>query len=167
MTDENRNVEGAASSKYISRTVELADGLDADDIKIWLTAYKPPTSNITVYAKFKNSADATPFDQIPWTKLQSEDRTNFTSSNANRFDFREFQYSLGTTGFQSDGTTVVTSATAGGSAILESGTTFKYIDAGGAVYTDYKYFAVKIVLTSAGHDKIPRVKDMRAIALAI
>jgi hypothetical protein len=167
LTDENRNVEGAASSKYISRTVELADGLDAEDIKIWLTAYKPPTSNITVYAKFKNSADATPFDQIPWTKLQSEDRTNFTSSNANRFDFREFQYSLGTTGFQSDGTTVVTSATAGGSAILESGTTFKYIDAGGAVYTDYKYFAVKIVLTSAGHDKIPRVKDMRAIALAI
>jgi hypothetical protein len=167
LTDENSNVEGAASSKYISRTVELADGLDAEDIKIWLTAYKPPTSNITVYAKFKNSADATPFEQIPWTKLQSEDRTNFTSSNANRFDFREFQYSLGTTGVQSDGTTVTSSATAGGSAVLESGTTFKYIDAGGAVYTDYKYFAVKIVLTSAGHDKIPRVKDMRAIALAI
>lgn len=167
LTDENRNIEGAASSKYISRTVELADGLDAEDIKIWLTAYKPPTSNITVYAKFKNSADATAFDQIPWTKLQSEDRTNFTSSNANRFDFREFQYSLGTTGVQSDGTTVTSSATAGGSAILESGTTFKYVDAGGAVYTDYKYFAVKIVLTSASHDKIPRVKDMRAIALAV
>ena len=167
LTDENTNVEGAASSKYISRTVELADGLDAEDIKIWLTAYKPPTSNITVYAKFKNSADATPFEQIPWTKLQSEDRTNFTSSNANRFDFREFQYSLGTTGFQSDGTTVVTDATAGGSAILKDGTTFKYIDASGAVYTNYKYFAVKIVLTSASHAKIPRVKDMRALALAV
>ena len=167
MTDENRNVEGAASSKYISRTVELADGLDAEDIKIWLTAYKPPKSNITVYTKFKNSADATPFDQIPWTKLQSEDRTNFTSSNANRFDFRDLQFSLGTTGFQSDGVTVTSTATKEGSAVLESGTTFKYIDAAGAIYTNYKYFAVKIVLTSSGHDKIPRVKDMRAIALAI
>ena len=167
LTDENSNVEGAASSKYISRTVELADGLDAEDIKIWLTAYKPPTSSITVYAKFKNSADDTPFEQIPWTKLQSEDRTNFTSSNANRFDFREFQYALGTTGFESDGTTVTSSATAGGSAVLESGTTFKYVGANGAVYTDYKYFAVKIVLTSASHAKIPRVKDMRALALAV
>lgn len=167
ITDENRNIAGAASSKYISRTVQLADGLDADDLKIWLTAYKPPGSDITVYAKFKNAADSTEFDQIPWTKLLSEDRTNFTSANNNRFDFKEFQYSLGSTGFQSDGTTVTSTATAGGSAILESGTTFKYVDDAGAIYTNYKYFAVKIVLTSTGPHRIPRVKDMRALALTV
>lgn len=167
ITDENTNVAGAASSKYISRTVELADGLDADDLKIWLTAYRPPGSEITVYGKFKNSADSTEFDQIPWTKLQPEDKTNFTSANNNRFDFKEFQYSLGTTGFQSDGTTVTSTATAGGSAILESGTTFKYIDTEGAIYTNYKYFAVKIVMTSTGPHRIPRVRDMRALALTV
>jgi hypothetical protein len=166
-TDENTNVEGAASSKYISKTVQLADGLDADDLKIWLTGYRPPGSNITVYAKFKNAADSTEFDQIPWTKLQAEDRTNFTSANTNRFDFKEFQYSLGSTGFEADGTTVTSSATAGGSAILESGTTFKYLDTTGAVYTNYKYFAVKIVMTSTGPHRIPRVKDMRALALTV
>lgn len=167
IADENRNIAGAASSKYISRTVQLADGLDAEDLKIWLTAYKPPGSNITVYAKFKNAADSTEFDRIPWTKLLAEDRTNFTSANNNRFDFKEFQYSLGTTGVQSDGTTVTSSATAGGSAILESGTTFKYVDDAGAIYTNYKYFAVKIVLTSTGPHRIPRVKDMRALALTV
>jgi hypothetical protein len=166
-TDENTNVEGAASSKYISKTVQLADGLDAEDLKIWLTAYRPPGADITVYAKFKNAADSTEFDQIPWTKLQAEDRTNFTSANTNRFDFKEFQYSLGSTGFEADGTTVTSSATAGGSAILESGTEFKYLDTTGAVYTNYKYFAVKIVMTSTGPHRIPRVKDMRAIALTI
>ena len=169
-TDENTNVEGAASSKYISKTVQLADGLDADDLKIWLTAYRPPGSNITVYAKFKNAADSTELDQIPWTKLQAEDRTNFTSANTNRFDFKEFQYSLGSTGFEADGTTVTSSATAGGSAILEileSGIEFKYLDTTGAVYTNYKYFAVKIVMTSTGPHRIPRVKDMRALALTV
>ena len=167
ITDENANIAGAASSKYISRTVQLADGLDADDLKIWLTAYRPPGSTITVYGKFKNSADSTAFDQIPWTKLQSEDRTNFTSANNNRFDFRDFQYSLGSTGYQADGITVITSATAGGSAILDGGTTFNYVDADGAVYTNYKYFAVKIVMTSTGPNRIPRIKDMRALALTV
>ena len=167
ITDENTTVAGAASSKYISRTVQLADGLDADDLKIWLTAYKPPSSNITVYAKFKNAADSTGFDQIPWTKLQAEDRTNFTSANNNRFDFKELQYSLGSTGYQADGTTVTSAATAGGSAILESGTDFNYVDAEGAVYTNYKYFAVKIVMTSTGPHRIPRVRDMRALALTV
>ena len=167
ITDENTTVAGAASSKYISRTVKLADGLDADDLKIWLTAYKPPSSNITVYAKFKNAADSTGFDQIPCTKLQAEDRTNFTSANNNRFDFKEFQYSLGSTGYQADGTTVTSAATAGGSAILESGTDFNYVDAEGAVYTNYKYFAVKIVMTSTGPHRIPRVRDMRALALTV
>ena len=167
IADENTNIAGAASSKYISRTVQLADGLDADDLKIWLTAYRPPGSTITVYGKFKNSADSTAFDQIPWTKLQSEDRTNFTSANNNRFDFREFQYSLGSTGYQADGITVITSATAGGSAILAGGTTFNYVDADGAVYTNYKYFAVKIVMTSTGPNRIPRIKDMRALALTV
>lgn len=167
ITDENTNISGAASSKYITRTVQLADGLDADDLKIWLTAYKPPGSDITVYAKFKNSADSTAFDQIPWTKLQLEGKTNFTSANSNRFDFKEFQYSLGSTGFEADGTTVTTTATAGGSAILENETDFRYLDAVGAVHTNYKYFAVKIVMSSTGPNRIPRIKDMRALALTV
>jgi hypothetical protein len=167
LTDENTNDEGAADSKYISKTVELADGLDADDIKIWLTAYKPPSSDITVYAKFKNSADSADFDQIPWTKLKVVGRNNFTSSNVNRFDFKEFEYGMDTTGFQADGTTVTSTATAAGSAVLEGGNTFKYLDETGAIYTNYKYFAVKIVMTSSGPNSIPRVRDMRALALTV
>jgi hypothetical protein len=167
VSDENTNVAGAASSKYISRTVELADGLDADDLKIWLTAYRPPGTDIIVYGKFKNSSDSTEFDQIPWTRLQREDKTNFTSANNNRFDFKEFQFSLGTTGFQADGTTVTSTATAGGSAILQGDTDFRYVDQEGAIYTNYKYFAVKIVMTSTGPHRIPRVKDMRALALTV
>ena len=167
LTDENTNDEGAASSKYITKTVELADGLDADDIKIWLTAYKPSGSDITVYAKFKNSADSADFDQIPWTKLKVVGRNNFTSSSVNRFDFKEFEYAMDTTGFQANGTTVTSTATAAGSAVLEGGNDFKYLDETGAIYTNYKYFAVKIVMTSTGPNRIPRVRDMRALALTV
>jgi hypothetical protein len=167
LTDENTINEGAAFSKYISKTVELADGLDADDIKVWLTAYKPAGSDITVYAKLKNSADSADFDQIPWTKLKLVGKNNFVSSNVNRFDFREFEYGMDTTGFQSDGTTVTPVATAAGSAVLEDNVTFKYLDETGAIYTNYKYFAVKIVMTSSGPNRIPRVRDMRTLALTV
>ena len=41
-----------------------------------------------------------------------------------------------------------------------------YYSVGGANFTSYKTFAVKIVMTSSNTCVIPRVKDLRVIALA-
>ena len=37
---------------------------------------------------------------------------------------------------------------------------------GGATYTSFKTFAIKIVMTSISTTKVPRIGDMRVIALA-
>jgi len=156
-TDEDTDSEGAAKVRYISKTVELAEGMDAEDLKVWLTAYKPPASNVLVYGKFKASEDITPFEEIPWTLMEVQSNYNFTSSNANRYDYKEFSYNI------PEGT-----ATAGNGARIDpSAGNIKYISQDGTIFTDYKYFAVKIVLLSEGGHRIPRVKDMRSIALSV
>ena len=38
--------------------VTLADGLDAEDIKVYVNAYKPANTDIKVYAKILNETDS-------------------------------------------------------------------------------------------------------------
>ncbi len=145
---------GEASSKYISKRVELADGLDAADVRTYLTAYKPLGTDLKVYVKFQSSTDPRNFNEIEWSELIAKTETNATSSSANRFDFREIVYDLGTT-----------AKTAGQGAWLNGGV-IRYIAPNGAIYNSYKYFAVKIVMLSSRHNAIPRILDMRTIALS-
>jgi hypothetical protein len=145
---------GNASSKYVSQRVELADGLDASEVRTYLTAYKPINTNIEVYVKFQASTDQRNFEEIEWSQLLPKNETNNTSSSADRFDFREIVYELGTT-----------SKTAGQGAWLNNGV-IQYIAPSGAIYNNYKYFAVKVVLLSSSHNNIPRIADMRTIALS-
>ena len=51
-----------------------------------------------------------------------------------------------------------------GGAFLNNGA-FKYTS-GTFVAEDFKYFAIKIVLLSTAHHRVPRVSDIRAIALS-
>lgn len=144
---------GLSNSKYISKVVELADGFDAEDLKIWVTAYRPPGTDITVYAKFKSVSDTTPITDVPWTIMELNASKNYTSSAANRSDFKEFEFSMNS----------VELAANMGAYQTPSG--FEYKAADGSVYDNYKFFAVKILLNSNGQRTIPRLKDMRAIAL--
>jgi hypothetical protein len=151
--DSERFQSGLSRSKYISRMVQLANGFDAEDIKLFLTAYRPNGSDIAVYVKFKSEVDPTAFADIPWTRLAMREGSNFSSS-ANRFDFRELEFNLGT------------QAPGNGNGAYLNNTQFTYVSSDGVIYTNYKFFAVKILLNSAGQHIIPRVKDMRAIALS-
>lgn len=144
---------GAATSKYVSRRVELADGLDAEDIRLLIGAYKPSSTDVRVYVKFQASTDIRSWSEVEWTQLNLKTETNAVSSLADRYDYREYEYSLGTV-----------AKTAGNGAWLNNGI-INYIDPTGAIYTNYKYFAVKIVMLSNGHNVVPRIKDLRAIAL--
>ena len=140
---------GKALNKYISQTIVLADGQDAEDLKVYLSAYRPPNTDVLVYAKFLNGSDSDTFAQKPWILLSKDDNGDSTySSLADRNNYREFIYNIPTT--------YMTGA-AGQFQYTTSGTTF----------TGYKYFAIKIVLTGTNSAIVPRVADLRAIALQL
>lgn len=83
---------GAAWSKSITKTVVLADGQDAEDLKIILTGYQPTGTAIEVYARVLSSEDPDILKDKAWTKLVNTAHT--FCDPANREDFREFTYSI-------------------------------------------------------------------------
>jgi hypothetical protein len=85
---------GNTKSKYVSQIVTLADGQDAEDLQVLLTAFKPVGSSIQVWAKFLNKEDPRPMSQQTWTPLLN-DSIDVYSDPSNPNDFRELKYSLG------------------------------------------------------------------------
>lgn len=71
ITDFDTEVEknGIGTSKYITNKVSFDENKFAEDVLVYLTAYRPAGTNIQVYAKIHNSADKEPFDDKAWTPL--------------------------------------------------------------------------------------------------
>ena len=129
---------GSALAKYITRRVTLSDGFDATDIKAYLTMNKPAGVNVYVYYKILSLYDPEPFDDKDWTVMSQTSQTNTVSLTDE--EFIEFEYD-------------------------PAGINVNYTS-GGATYTSFKTFAIKIVMTSTSTTKVPRIGDMRVIALA-
>ena len=83
-------VGGNADSKYISRQVILAEGQDAEDLKVYLDNKIPSGTAVEVYAKVLNAADDADFlNEISWKKLGA-DETPFVGTEA----FAEYSYKI-------------------------------------------------------------------------
>ena len=136
-TGEERNSGGPIAAKYISRRVTLKDGFDASDLKVILNAYKPLGTNIHLYYKIKNADDPDDFDLKDYT-LMSQETSSGTVSKGKE-DIQEFIFKTPneTTAYSSNNIR----------------------------YETYKVFAIKIALVADTTYDMPRVKDMRAIAL--
>jgi len=136
-TGEERDSGGPITSKYISRRVTLKDGFDASDLKVVLSAYKPKGTDIHVYYKAKAESDPQEFDSKNYTLMEQE--TSPGTVSIGRDDFQEFIYKTKkeTTGYTSNN----------------------------ALYETFKTFSVKISYVANTTYDMPRVKDMRAIAL--
>lgn len=91
-TGEANTSGGNLLNKYISKPVTLADGQDAEDIIIKLTAYKPPKSDVKVWLKIRNNEDGVLFNENKWIELDYSN--NFFSSEANKDDFVELDYTV-------------------------------------------------------------------------
>jgi hypothetical protein len=140
---------GYAINKYISQAVTLADGQDAEDIQLFLSAYRPPNTDVKVFIKILNAADPAPLAQKDWIELVKQSNGDgMYSSSANRYDFKEYSYSFHPSRMTGPLGEV------------------RYT-AGGITYTGYKYYQIKIVLTADNTAVHPRVADLRAIALQI
>ena len=91
-TGENQPSGGNLVNKYISKVVTLADGQDAEDLLVKITAYKPINSNIKVWMKIKSGEEGGLFSRNPWIEMTT---TNIgTSSSANKQDFKEFDFTV-------------------------------------------------------------------------
>ena len=89
--NETSSSGGELFNKYISRTVTLADGQDAEDIHVLLTSYRPPGTDIKVYIKILHAEDSDGFDSKAWIELEkTEATTPLYSSIVDRNDFKEF-----------------------------------------------------------------------------
>lgn len=60
---------GTAQARYVSKTATLRNEQFAEDLKVYLTAYRPFGTSVKVYAKFRNSEDNENFDLKDWTEL--------------------------------------------------------------------------------------------------
>ena len=129
---------GDALARYITRRVTLSDGFDAQDLKVYLTVNKPAGTNVTVYYKVLSQFDPARFDDKLWVAMSQTSQVSSVSLDDNEFIAYEYD---------------------------PVGTTVNYTS-GGATYTSFKTFAMKIVMTSVSTTTIPRIADMRTIALA-
>lgn len=151
-----------ASAVYISRPVTLADGQDAEDIKVYITGYKPAGADLKVFTRVLSADDPEGIDDKHYTLMTQITPANVVSSTTNYQDFREYEYGL-TAGANAAGNTTAQSA------YLFSGNNnvIRYHDDGGATYDTYKTFNIKVVLTGNSSVTAPRMTDLRAIALQV
>jgi len=135
---EDRAFGGAGLSRYITRKVTLADGLDAGDFRVYFAAYKPSTAGIHVYYKILSSDDADVFDNKGYQLMTVIQGANNLSLNQE--DMKDFVFAPGVDNI--------------GDNRVQYGS-----------FVSFKYFAIKVVLTATDTTKVPRLRDFRVVAL--
>jgi len=139
---EDKKSGGNSKVRYITRRVTLADGFDSSDLRVYLTSYRPAGSNIYVYYKVLSASDPDVFADKNYKLMTQLNNTNFVSTG--RTDYRELTFAPGANNIETN--------------------TISYTS-GSTAYNSFKTFAIKIVLASSETIDVPRVRDLRAIAL--
>jgi len=162
-TDEHKEI-GNAQCRYITRAIEMEDGQEAEDLKVFLTAYKPSGTDVKVYARIQSSTDDGLFSNKDFTPLTQITSISKVSDSVNQDDFLEFEYGFSA---NTNGQDFLGSSWANNHAYLNTSDEeiVYYRSEDGSFHKDFKTFAIKIVLTSTSTALVPTVKDMRAIAL--
>jgi hypothetical protein len=139
---EDNKTGGNAATRYMTRRVTLADGFDSGDLRVYLTTYKPPGSEVYVYYKILSGSDSDVFDNKSYQLMAQLGNANFVSTN--RRDFRELSFAPGVSSVANNSISYTSNSTA---------------------FNSFKTFAIKIVMSGTNTTDVPRVRDLRAIAL--
>jgi hypothetical protein len=144
LAGEEASSGGNAQARYITRPVNLAEGMDASDIKVFLTANKPESGTIRVYYKVLSAYDSQNLSDKRWTAMiQTSPDENYynTSENFQISDSKiEYEYISGVDR----------------NIIYENGN---------ESYDTFKSFAIKIVMYSSNPARVPTISNLRAIAV--
>lgn len=135
---EDQSSGGPATTRYITRKVTLADGMDAGDFRVYFSAYRPKEANIDVYYKILSADDQDPFDAKNYqlmTIIQGA-----SNQSLHDRDIKDFVYAPGVLNIADNK--------------VQYGT-----------FTSFKHFAIKVVMRSSDTTKVPRIRDFRVIAI--
>jgi hypothetical protein len=89
--------QGIAQSKYVSLPTSLGENRLAEDVRVYLNAYRPLGTAVKVYIKMHNSGDKESWDDKSWSPMELDIENNslqFYSATGNKFDTQEFEYRL-------------------------------------------------------------------------
>lgn len=136
---EDKPSGGNFTTRYISRKVTLASGMDAGDLNVTFDANKPLGTQIYVYYKIMSGEDNDVFENKPWV-LMSLDGTDSFATGSN--DFTEYTY-VGS--------------------VDQYGNPIRSISY--STFNTFKYYAIKIVESSNNPAIVPLVRDLRIIAM--
>ncbi len=88
----NENTDyGNAASKHITKKISFDADRFAEDLVVYLTAYRPLNTDIKVFARVHNSNDPEAFDDKDWTMLELKSG-NIYSSSASTENYIEMQF---------------------------------------------------------------------------
>ena len=166
-TNVNEHLEvGNAAMRFVTKPIVLGKGNDAEDLQVFVQAYKPIGTEIYVYAKLLNNEDGESIKDKSYSPMVQVTSSSTFSDSVDVDDIKEFEYGFSA---NTNGQDFLTSAGANTFARLNSSDSniIAYEDSTGGVYKGYKTFAIKIVMTSTTTNIIPLAKDVRAIALQI
>ncbi len=85
---------GIALSKHIGAKVQFSNDKFAEDVRMFMVAYRPKGTEIRVYTRVHNSKDPEAFDDKSWTPLEYTQNANRFSSTDDETDFIEFELGL-------------------------------------------------------------------------
>jgi hypothetical protein len=149
ITGEDGVSGGNLLNKYISKTVTLAEGQDAEDLYVSVTAYCPPGTTdkfpLKAWMKIRHDEDGDRFAEKSWVELVNTGEGVY-SSLANKYDFRAYVFKIPA------------------EMMLGVFDSVQY-ESKGNTYDGYKQFAVKIGLLGTDSAIVPRVSDVKVIAL--
>ena len=154
-SEDNVGRGGDAKTRYITRRVTLAEGQDAEDIKVYYDGYVPQGSAIQPYYKVLHAEDSDLFEEAKWIPMTQTTANTVASSSENRQDFREFEWDVPSYGDFNNGLF----ANSNPASILQ------YRNGENAMFSGFKYYAIKLVMMGTDTQNVPRVRNLRAIAL--
>jgi len=139
-------IEGEQKARYCTIPITLADGFDAKDLKVYLSAVRAPQHDIDVYYRVLATGDVQNFQEKSWIlmSLKSEQERQYSTTATNRKEY-EYRTIANTAAYTSNGVT----------------------------FDRFHTFAIKVVLRSESTSNayasdtitVPLVSNLRIIAL--
>jgi hypothetical protein len=118
----------------------LAPGFDAGDLRVFLTANKPLGTSVDVFCKLLSGSDGTQFKDRRYQKLVNINPNPVPSLT--QYEFTDYEYRPSATD-----------------------NFITYTSSNGVTYNTFITLSIKIVMRSGDPTILPRVKDLRVIAL--
>jgi hypothetical protein len=147
---------GEAINKYVSTTVTLAPGVEAEDLVVNIGAYWPAGTLVYVYGKIQNQYDSDNFVNKAWSPMFTTN--NYRSSKVNTQDFANYTFNFNNAVPSPQDSTAYLD--------VSNNNVVAYTTPASQTFETFNVFAVKIVLLASQSQTVPRITDLTALAVA-